>query len=289
MVSRRGVQRGFDKILQTDANPKRRTEFLGLRWQSAAKMQRWKVIVEDQKLWRPEFQFLDEEGWVELLLQVVHSSVWYDQPAAQELSQLARKDFESHGHLSLRHPDWFDRCESLDRFLKSWKKLARKKSIPAPITEIFRLNWNQSLEDFVPEFRLLLEAVHSDPLDWLKILDEVQKIAPLLMNELGKLLESYQDRLGVSPTHPGNNPELIQWVDESIARLARSRYAELRVKLLEFCTREWIHPEWLQEWFPERTVFSQENKSNADLLAKQLERDLPLRYVCWAERLFWNS
>ena len=40
-----------------------------------------------------QFQFLDEEGWVELLLQVVHSSVWYDQPAVAGVVAISSKRF----------------------------------------------------------------------------------------------------------------------------------------------------------------------------------------------------
>ena len=118
--------------------------------------------------------------------------------------------------------------------------------------------------------------------------DAAGEHCPAMIAHFGGLLQNYEYRAEAYNPRPEDPQQFFEFAEEMIDSLDRGGYSETRLELLRFFTRTWIQPEWLevmfQHWIETRHHGGNQKRAS---LGEKVMNDWPLRYVCWAERLFW--
>jgi hypothetical protein len=280
----------FEGVLKIEAAPNRLAEVLSWRWQEAFQLDRWGTVGDDMALYRSRIQPYDEDGWVQLLMQVIDAAAWSDNGQAAGLYKAASEEMQEHGHLSIRNPHWFDRCEMLKNIAPGWHKAHSSPQILKirPFLQLIRKSWNKPFAEVESDMRSVLEAIHDDHDAWLDLFDEMDTICPAMIAHFGNLLQNYEHRAEAYVPTPTDAPQFFGFIEEMIDSFGTGRQVQVRRKLMKLCMREWIPLEWLE---PLLVVWlERQNHPGFELraaLAAKVMNDHPLRYICWAERLFW--
>jgi curved DNA-binding protein CbpA len=267
-------------LLECQAPAERLTELAGWRWQAAGRLGRWDVITDDLQRLRQLVLGEGEEAWVRLLLASLDQLAWAPGLPDGQIGSYFQ-EVEQLGHLGARLGFEFDRLEFLRELSAQWRRLAKDRLLLLPalapaLVPLVPLSWTRPIEEVRPALLEFLGWVARHAHDTLNNLDRLQNLAPAVLAQFGRLLESLRDDLDVPP-----EPE----VTEAVTRLTLdflegggnfSYGEEDRHRLLDFCLREAVSPELVA-----RVV------ENEVRLAELLTNDWPLRYVYLAYQLFW--
>lgn len=141
------------------------------------------------------------------------------------------------------------------------------------LLRLIPLSWSRSFVEVRPLLLSYLAEVAWGPWGEVQVFDLVNRKAPAVLTQLGHLLMLLQETLPDLPAL--DSRPLLELAKLYLDEAAQHGYGKFRRQLLDWCVQESADPE----------VVAAAVAGGA--LADPVSRDGPLRYVCWACRLFW--
>ncbi len=270
-----------ERLREVAAAPERVAEVLTGRAKAAVRLKRWDVLRADLAAARERVRPWDEAAWLGLQLTALDGLAWEaGDPLAGALMAECRREVEDLQHLAVRQPEAFDRLDFLLAATAGWRDAKEEADLPPALIELLPRAWARPYAEARPLLVRVLEQVGAAPRNWLRHFDALGRHCPAALAQFGGLLAQYQDRLDEEPPVPHPRGVLAGLVADFLAEQDRLAYGALRPRLLAFCLREAVGPEMVAAVAPPTGV-------GGALLSEALMADWPLRYVCWACRLFW--
>jgi hypothetical protein len=269
-----------EALLAVEAQTDHLAAYLSARIAAAAQLRRWELVRSDLDRGRERVRPTDEVSWLRLVLAAIDHLAWAVDDAAVDLLADCRREVESLSHLAVHHSQAFDRVEYLLTAAKGWEALRRDGVVPPELLDLLPAAWVRPFPAVRPLVAELLSQVAAAPHQWLRHLDALAARNPAALGFVGNLLAQHQDRLSEPPPMPHPPADLARLVVDWFAQEGRWAYSTFRVRLLGFCLREAVGPELVAAVAPTMAV-------GGEPVAPVIDRDWPLRLVCWACRLAW--
>jgi hypothetical protein len=263
-----------DRLLALPFRSERTAELAGWRWLAASRLSRWRTIAADLEMLRPRILGDAEEVWGGLLLTAAEQLIAIPWPEALELVRQCAEELKTLEHLSLRVSDLFDRFTVLAEAAAGLARLGYDDEQAPQLAPLLALSWGRPFGELRPALEWYLAKICLNPGAAFERLDRLCGVARPLASRLSVLLDWYEaSRVrGIAPEHDAEIT--LQLTREIAARAKGMNFHPFRKVLLEFCVQEALPPEVVAESYADSEW------------AERLRKDLPLRLVCRACRLF---
>lgn len=273
-------------LMNLDWPPAALQDFARARWLAALKLREWDAIRDDLDRLESRLQSLDEAGWLRLQFTVIDIVAWWsDDAAAGELQARCHDEIRRLEHRAMQDLYSFDRLDYLFALAPPWRAVRRDIRLPPSLVELIPLSWSAPFHRLRPLFERVLEEIVAQPKSWLGWFDELYERAPMALDHFVQLLSQYQDRLEAPPIEPHTPAQLAPLIADFVAQLNVRTYSSMRPAILSFCLDESVGAEMVAAVAPPVAIHSHHPAVRNLQMAMSL--DLPLRFVCWASRLFW--
>ncbi|HEY1376235.1 MAG TPA: hypothetical protein VGF55_05550, partial [Gemmataceae bacterium] len=272
-----------EALLTVNAPTDHLAGYAAARVAAAARLGRWDVVRATLDFGRQRVRPTDEVSWLRLVLAAIDHLAWaVGGPGVTTVELLAecRREVGALEHLAVRRAEAFDRLEFLLTASAGWGALRQAGEVPADLLDLLPLSWVRPYQEVRPRLTAVLGQIAAAPQTWLRHLDAVADRNPHALAFFGNLLGQYEARLAEPPPVPHAPADLTRLVAEFVRENRPWEYPTLRPRLLAFCVREAVGAELVAAVAPAAST-------RADVLQRAIAADWPLRYVCWACRLFW--
>jgi hypothetical protein len=274
----------FEELLDLDAATSARAELYAWRWTAARRLKRWSVLADDLPRARERIGRFDEDAWLRLVLTAADGAAWM--PEGQTYEDLwhdLTEEVKKLGHLGTRFGAWLDRFDFLLAVRADFQKMSGATEALATVRDLVANSWHSAFPTYRGELTEVLAQIVTDPVEWVRRLDDLREFTPAVFAAFGELLLQAEQRAEMPP-RPATT---------TLARLTFAfqdalppTWLPVRDHTVRFCTRELLDPMWLLEMFAERRA---EWNSPVDPEAfARIQEDWPARYVCLANRVFWS-
>lgn len=269
-------------LLSLDFATERLAALAAMRATAAVQTRNWAVLKADLDITRERIRLADESSWLRYLMAAIDSLAWAagDGAEADALFLACRHELDSLHHLAVHNSELFDRLEFLLAAAGGWTAYRNEADVPPELLELLPRAWIRPFAEIRLLIVRMLERIAGAPHNWLRHLDALESRSPTALSFLGNLLSQYQDRLEQPPPVPHGPADLHRLVSEFLYEEGIHRYRTMRARLLTFCLREAVGAELVAAVAPPANV-------SGTQLADAIMSDAPLRYVCWACRLYW--
>lgn len=262
-----------EKLLDLPVNPTLLAELADWRLQAAGRLSRWQAIADDLARLRPRFVPDGDEAWVRLLLTAADQLALCLDPEGFKLLMQCKDEIAKFEYLGDRIADELDRFEFNMGMAMHWRKLRKMDKVPRPLLEVLALSISRPFAEIRLPLQACLQDLVARPWASVRLLELIEEHAADVLGHLGNLFNLYQNTLPDEAADGQPRQDAFSLVQDFFAEAGGEGYQLLRGRLLSFCMQEMIAPE---------TIASMLEPDLANLVL----RDKPLRYICWADRLF---
>jgi len=209
---------------------------------------------------------------------------WADEDSAVDLLEVCRTEIERHEHLAPSLSHSFDRFDLLKEAAAGWRLLRQRGGVPRELLQLLAASWSRPFGEVRSPLVEVLHDIARAPRGWLDHLDEIHEHAPATLALFGELLDQFEQTQDAVPIQPCSQKILTDLILGFLPQLNAADYPDERSRLLAFCLREAIAPEEMAEAAHD---FTGGWERLGIAWGHALLHDWPLRYICWACRLFW--
>jgi hypothetical protein len=255
------------------------------RWWGAMRIHDWISVRCDFDSLEQRIRPIDEAAWLRLVIAAIDTVMWWRQkPVAAEVYSRCRGEMRRLEHRAMQDGHLFDRLDYLAALTPAWDAGAEYK-MPPFLEQLIPLSWSAPFPCIRPMFEETLHEIVRRPHACLSSFDEVFGHAPLVLDYFGNLLSQYQERLTTPPSEPHSPAQLADLIAGLLAKIYVRWYGTMRTAILDFCLEEFVSAEMVACAAP--IVGVNTNAPAVNNLRAAIGGDVPLRLVCWANRLFW--
>lgn len=268
-------------LLEVVAAPILLGQLVEWRWLAAGKLRKWSIIATDLETVGPRLAREDEDTYARLLLFAIDELAWFNEEAARRVLHGCCAEIEKLEHLHGRLGESFARLDFLLELARAWRQVQFEDARWRPILNLIPQTWLLPPHELRPLLFQHLDDWRNRMRETLDLFDEIASRAPILLAQLGRTLDGYYYSFAFHPQPTAE--ELERRARQFLATVDAALYPQFRWKLLNFCLREFLAPEWLAE-----VMESRSQDGNLVQLFGQVRNDWPLRVLCQAYRVFWS-
>lgn len=266
----------FERLLEQSQGTLR-LELLERRWQALAKLELWAVANSDLDVWQERFCRDDEAAYLRLLLSMASKSFHVLPLSEYSVFHKCDHQIKALNHLSLTHPNLFDRAEFITRLANESTTLA-----PGPVRDVSIHFLAERTDEAAAAAEPFLSLVCQNPREGLELLDQAADVAPNMLHEFSRAIEwlSWNVRNERAPTLSDDlAEEVLYFFLDSLIEC--KSYQVARPDILQFCCDEGISPLQICQLL-------QAPQFAPNYLGFRITGDLSLRCTYEAFRLGWS-
>jgi hypothetical protein len=267
------------RLLGAPANAGVLASFVEARWRAAA----WladasPMVAADLEQLRPRIEREDHDVWIGLLLPAIEHLLWSQNAVLRQIANELKAEVERDIHSHRRMDAALDRLEMSTEIADVWQK--RGLDLPRELVAVMRQSRLQAVSELRPQWEAYLARALAEPFDLFDTLDAVASQSSVAISALHEPLAWWHSMVGAI-SDQRSEAQLSALVCEFLKRSDFFEYRAFRPKLLEFCLHESLTAEQFEQSLPGCGLLGL-----ADLAAA-IRRDLALRFVAHAYRVFW--
>jgi hypothetical protein len=267
------------KLLGAPASAGVLASFVEARWRAAAlSADASDLVVRDLDQLRPRIEREDHDIWIGLLLTAIEHLLWSENVVYCQVAEAFKSEVEEDVHSHRRMDAALDRLEMSTEIADVWQK--RGLNLPHELLAVVRQSRVQEFAELRPRLEAYFTQALVRPMVLFKQFDAVASQSSVAISALHEPLAWWHSMVGPI-SDQRSEEQLSALVCEFLKRSDFFDYRAFRPKLLEFCLHESLTAEQFEE-----------SLSGCGLLglldlAAAIRRDLALRFVAHAYRVFW--
>ncbi|HEY1600398.1 MAG TPA: J domain-containing protein [Pirellulales bacterium] len=267
------------RLLDAPASAGVLASFVEARWRAAAlTADASPTVAEDLQRLRPRIEREDHDVWIGLLLTAIEHLLWSENVVLRQIANEFKAEVEEDIHSHRRMDAALDRLEMSSEIAAVWQKPGL--NLPDELVAVVRQSRVQEFAELRPRLEAYFTQALVRPIVLFKQLDAVASQSSVAISALHEPLAWWHSMVGPI-SDQRSEEQLSTLVCEFLKRSDFFDYRAFRPKLLEFC----LHESLTAEQF-EQSLSGCGLLGLADLAAA-IHRDLALRFVAHAYRVFW--